>query len=403
MIDAYEYRGRPQDGTYQTLSPLGGNRNSPSGGGYGAYPGAYSYATLTPLQPVTPPAPPIALEDFGFVSSESYNNNVSGSFTVMQANGISNLHVDQSFPYAYKITPMSQPPGGSPFYPCDNNGNAVAPGGSQHHHTQQHHPYHGGLPPGALPPGALPPSHGYGPRSGSPKAAGAAHGAYVPVQLYGNAPQAQGGYCGPTASPDAYGDMACIHNRGAVTVKSEHLPVIHHYSSVRDSSATPPSPEPGLAASSGPPAPPAAATQASATTVVVVKSEPASGASATAAGAVARCAHQEPDEIDTKALATAISAELKRYSIPQAIFAQRVLCRSQGTLSDLLRNPKPWPKLKSGRETFRRMWNWLKEPEDKRMTQLRLAAAQIPQRSSCKNKNVRFNPYSRPISIEAGQ
>ncbi|KAI2574290.1 one cut homeobox 1, partial [Homo sapiens] len=57
----------------------------------------------------------------------------------------------------------------------------------------------------------------------------------------------------------------------------------------------------------------------------------------------------------------------------QAIFAQRVLCRSQGTLSDLLRNPKPWSKLKSGRETFRRMWKWLQEPEFQRMSALRLA------------------------------
>lgn len=81
----------------------------------------------------------------------------------------------------------------------------------------------------------------------------------------------------------------------------------------------------------------------------------------------------EIEEINTKELAARISAELKRYSIPQAIFAQRVLCRSQGTLSDLLRNPKPWSKLKSGRETFRRMWKWLQEPEFQRMSALRLA------------------------------
>ena len=79
------------------------------------------------------------------------------------------------------------------------------------------------------------------------------------------------------------------------------------------------------------------------------------------------------EEINTKDLAQRISAELKRYSIPQAIFAQRVLCRSQGTLSDLLRNPKPWSKLKSGRETFRRMQKWLEEPEFQRMSALRLA------------------------------
>ncbi|XP_045486854.1 hepatocyte nuclear factor 6 [Pieris rapae] len=94
----------------------------------------------------------------------------------------------------------------------------------------------------------------------------------------------------------------------------------------------------------------------------------------------------DTEEINTKELAQRISGELKRYSIPQAIFAQRVLCRSQGTLSDLLRNPKPWSKLKSGRETFRRMWKWLQEPEFQRMSALRLAAAQIPQRGSCKRK-----------------
>ena len=84
------------------------------------------------------------------------------------------------------------------------------------------------------------------------------------------------------------------------------------------------------------------------------------------------------EEINTKELAQKISSELKRYSIPQAVFAQRVLCRSQGTLSDLLRNPKPWSKLKSGRETFRRMWKWLQEPEFQRMSALRLAGKLSP-------------------------
>uniref|UniRef100_A0A8C4QDL2 One cut domain family member n=1 Tax=Eptatretus burgeri TaxID=7764 RepID=A0A8C4QDL2_EPTBU len=80
------------------------------------------------------------------------------------------------------------------------------------------------------------------------------------------------------------------------------------------------------------------------------------------------------EEINTREVAQLIMAELKRYSIPQAVFAQRVLGRSQGTLSDLLRNPKPWGKLKSGRETFRRMWKWLQEPEFHRIPALRLAA-----------------------------
>ncbi|XP_006869135.1 PREDICTED: one cut domain family member 3 [Chrysochloris asiatica] len=81
-----------------------------------------------------------------------------------------------------------------------------------------------------------------------------------------------------------------------------------------------------------------------------------------------------------------ITAELKRYSIPQAIFAQRILCRSQGTLSDLLRNPKPWSKLKSGRETFRRMWKWLQEPEFQRMSALRLAACKRKEQEQQKER-----------------
>ena len=91
---------------------------------------------------------------------------------------------------------------------------------------------------------------------------------------------------------------------------------------------------------------------------------------------VTSCAQQpepETDEINTRAVAARVAAELKRYSVPQAVFAQLVLCRSQGTLSDLLRNPKPWSKLKSGRETFRRMWKWLQEPEYQRMSALRFA------------------------------
>lgn len=85
----------------------------------------------------------------------------------------------------------------------------------------------------------------------------------------------------------------------------------------------------------------------------------------------------QAEEINTKEVAQRITAELKRYSIPQAIFAQRILSRSQGTLSDLLRNPKPWSKLKSGRETFRRMWRWLQEPEFQRMSALRLAGKSL--------------------------
>ncbi|XP_016298092.1 hepatocyte nuclear factor 6-like [Sinocyclocheilus anshuiensis] len=94
------------------------------------------------------------------------------------------------------------------------------------------------------------------------------------------------------------------------------------------------------------------------------------------------------EEINTKEVAQRITAELKRYSIPQAIFAQRILCRSQGTLSDLLRNPKPWGKLKSGRETFKRMWKWLQEPEFQRMSALRLAACKRKEQEQHKERNM---------------
>ncbi|XP_043935991.1 hepatocyte nuclear factor 6-like [Protopterus annectens] len=92
------------------------------------------------------------------------------------------------------------------------------------------------------------------------------------------------------------------------------------------------------------------------------------------------------EEINTKEVAQRIITELKRYSIPQAIFAERVLCRSQGTLSDLLRNPKPWSKLKSGRETFKRMWRWLQEPEFQRMAALRLEACKRKEQDQSKSK-----------------
>ncbi|PAA88818.1 hypothetical protein BOX15_Mlig009890g1 [Macrostomum lignano] len=79
-------------------------------------------------------------------------------------------------------------------------------------------------------------------------------------------------------------------------------------------------------------------------------------------------------EINTKEVAQRVIFELKNCGIPQAVFAQQVLCRSQGTLSDLLRNPKPWSKLKSGRETFRRMWKWLQTPVEDRMSSLHSAS-----------------------------
>ncbi|CAO4384657.1 unnamed protein product [Caenorhabditis nigoni] len=74
------------------------------------------------------------------------------------------------------------------------------------------------------------------------------------------------------------------------------------------------------------------------------------------------------EEIDTIDVATRIINELKIHRIPQKTFAERILCRSQGTLSDLLRKPKPWHMLKSGQETFRRMHKWLQQPITARLS-----------------------------------
>lgn len=78
--------------------------------------------------------------------------------------------------------------------------------------------------------------------------------------------------------------------------------------------------------------------------------------------------------VDTKDVAERVIRDLKKYCIPQAVFAQVVLGRTQGTLSDLLRKPKPWSKLKSGRETFSRMYHWLQIPEQTRILGLKNAA-----------------------------
>jgi len=86
---------------------------------------------------------------------------------------------------------------------------------------------------------------------------------------------------------------------------------------------------------------------------------------------VALCADIE--DLDTSDVAERVSVELRRFNIPQALFAQTIISRSQGTLSELLRNPKPWAKMKTGRETYVRMLQWLREPEAERLAVLRRA------------------------------
>uniref|UniRef100_A0A0K0E0C1 CUT domain-containing protein n=1 Tax=Strongyloides stercoralis TaxID=6248 RepID=A0A0K0E0C1_STRER len=74
----------------------------------------------------------------------------------------------------------------------------------------------------------------------------------------------------------------------------------------------------------------------------------------------------ELPNIDTQELCRFVTNELRRYSISQSTFAKKVLNRSQGTLSDILRKPKPWNKLRTGKDTFVKMYEWSLLPESER-------------------------------------
>ncbi|XP_019765454.1 hepatocyte nuclear factor 6-like isoform X2 [Dendroctonus ponderosae] len=281
-----------------------------------------SYATLTPLQPL----PPISTVSDKFAYGHA--SNVTGSFTVMQNNTIQGIvGLNASTPYTMNNMEMTPPHNySSPSMGMQQQSSPISP---QSAYSQN------GLP---SPQKSMSPQ-GYD----SPY--GARQGELVSRTL--NSPQLSPPGSGSLNSPEgtlvtSFSGQTTLNGLGL----QNHPPTLVQISAPqRDCSPSPP-------------------------VVTLQQTPPAS----------------DVEEINTKELAQRISAELKRYSIPQAIFAQRVLCRSQGTLSDLLRNPKPWSKLKSGRETFRRMWKWLQEPEFQRMSALRLAAAQIPQRGSCKRK-----------------
>ncbi|KOX73284.1 One cut domain family member 2 [Melipona quadrifasciata] len=271
MIDATDFRAMQPEPTYQTLTSVA-ERMSPPGFSPGS-----SYATLTPLQPL----PPISTMSDKFVYSAHAAGGVTGSFAVMQNNGLGNIGIGMgSSPYAYdKLPSMSMSP-----------------------------PHNYPSPGAGLQPSPLSPQSAY----------------------------SQSGLNSPHKSASPHYDPAFLPRlqQSPAALSPSSPPSVSATASFAPSHHSPPTHSTVSSAGNG-------------------------------AG--------EVEEINTKELAQRISAELKRYSIPQAIFAQRVLCRSQGTLSDLLRNPKPWSKLKSGRETFRRMWKWLQEPEFQRMSALRLA------------------------------
>ncbi|XP_078667455.1 one cut domain family member 2-like isoform X3 [Branchiostoma floridae x Branchiostoma belcheri] len=273
---------------------------------------SYTSSSFTTLTPLQP-LPPIST-----VTGDKYRTNVSGSFTLMhhhhhQPPPPPNLHMN------HMQTPYDKMPGmGQSLSPVSNPMMANGLGGMQHTgHLQQ-----------AIPPyGHSPPSNGL------------EHHAKLMGNGYDHQmlPHTQ-----PVPSPPGLHHPHPQNNR--ITQLSNPVVTFNGYANHH-------TPHPQSAS------PPASAS-----------SRDRSSSKTSSTG--------EVEEINTKEVAQRVTSELKRYSIPQAVFAQKILCRSQGTLSDLLRNPKPWSKLKSGRETFRRMYKWLEEPEFQRMSALRLAACQ---------------------------
>ncbi|XP_018012797.1 homeobox protein onecut-like [Hyalella azteca] len=404
MIDASDFRSLQPEPIYPNMSSMNG-RMSPPGFSPSS---ASSYATLTPLQPL----PPISTVSDKFVYGPP--GNVSGSFTVMQNNGLGQM-LSMGSPYQYDKMSMSPP------HYISNNGLGITLS-HQHSPLSPHGGYQNGL---ASPQKSLSPNGYDSPYTRQDMSRAALVGSQSPnlsppVSLH-SSPQAFTTFSAagtPTLTTSSLNMNGMVGGSGLGSLSpqavSPHSPAYSPHQSLH----MPPSPPPPsiktenllqnsqlgcqISNISGPvlmnQSPPHAHMTAVSTMQQqggMIHSCPVSAVPnmnmgnnmglmkqsgmATTSGGGGGGGGGEVEEINTKDLAQRISAELKRYSIPQAIFAQRVLCRSQGTLSDLLRNPKPWSKLKSGRETFRRMWKWLQEPEFQRMSSLRLAVASLPQ------------------------
>ncbi|XP_039297664.1 hepatocyte nuclear factor 6 isoform X2 [Nilaparvata lugens] len=362
MIDATDFRALQPEPTYQTLTSVNGRMSPP-----GFSPGS-SYATLTPLQPL----PPISTMSDKF--AYGHTGNVSGSFTVMQNNGLNNIGLGMGVnsPYGYdKLPSMGMSP---PHHYSPNNGLGGIGMPQQHSPLSPQSSYSQN--------GLNSPQKSMSPNSyDSP---------YNQRDLVGRAstlsPPSASMHSPPNTIVTGFGATstslaASLPSINGLTTITPHTVVVSPHHSPPSLVAPQLKREAVVVTTPSPPK--QVLGQQTTTATLSIKTVTPVG------GGPTMVAQNDLEEINTKELAQRISAELKRYSIPQAIFAQRVLCRSQGTLSDLLRNPKPWSKLKSGRETFRRMWKWLQEPEFQRMSALRLAAAQIPQRgnSDCQDSD----------------
>ncbi|XP_050527320.1 hepatocyte nuclear factor 6 [Daktulosphaira vitifoliae] len=410
MIESQDYSGSTNhrnnangnvqsEPTYQTLTSVNGRLSPP-----GYSPNSSSYATLTPLQPL----PPISTMSDKFVYGHA--NNVAGSFTVMQNN--IGLGMVVNSPYSYDKMGMSPnnysptmhhlPAPNSPLSPqsaYSQNGDlnspqkSMSPNDYDSPFTQQLGPGGGRGPTGATavvvhspdicsqnssslhsppaPTGSVAINFGSTPVSMATAATlPNVNGLTTITPHPGNAVSPQHSpslvihpiqtreIIVTTSSPSPPDIQQQHHHHQRMTLIAQQQNQMHHQHQHQHQSA------PALIKAN---TVTTANVQSAGTATTVLVQNTGNG------GSGSNSSSNDLEEINTKELAQRISAELKRYSIPQAIFAQRVLCRSQGTLSDLLRNPKPWSKLKSGRETFRRMWKWLQEPEFQRMSALRLA------------------------------
>uniref|UniRef100_A0A1I7UVD5 One cut domain family member n=1 Tax=Caenorhabditis tropicalis TaxID=1561998 RepID=A0A1I7UVD5_9PELO len=69
---------------------------------------------------------------------------------------------------------------------------------------------------------------------------------------------------------------------------------------------------------------------------------------------------------DTKKIANRITEWLKTSKTHQKEFSENVIGRSQGTLSSILKTPKPWKAMHCGREVFIRMYNFMRISEEER-------------------------------------